>query len=138
MSHIGRVAVPQVVVPLRRLDRPALAAVSYARSISSDVTVLFAIDDPADAERLRAQLRSRANEVPIVLRLTHDGSVLGVLLPYLDERERQDPERPLTVVVSDIVPRHPWSYLLNDAALGLKLRLFFRPNTVVVDVPYHL
>ena len=137
MSQTRR-AVPQVVVPLRRLDRPALAALSYARSISEDVTALFAIHDSTEAESLRAQWRSRADGVPIVVRTAHDGSLLAVLLPYLDERERQDPERPVTVVVSDIVPRRPWSYLLNDTALALKLRLFFRPNTVVVDVPYHL
>ena len=137
MSQTRR-AVPQVVVPLRRIDRPALAALSYARSISEDVTALFAIHDSTEAESLRAQWRSRADGVPIVVRTSEDGSLLGVLLPYLDERERQDPERPVTVVVSDIVPRRPWSYLLNDTALALKLRLFFRPNTVVVDVPYHL
>jgi len=28
--------------------------------------------------------------------------------------------------------------LHNQTALRLKLRLFFRPNTVVIDVPYHL
>jgi hypothetical protein len=28
--------------------------------------------------------------------------------------------------------------LHNQTALRLKLRLFFRPNTVVVDVPYHM
>lgn len=125
-------------MPLRRLDRPALAALSYARSISPDVTAFFVIDDSAEAEPLRAQWRSRVDGLPIELRTSHDGSVLGVLLPYLDERERQDPDRPVTVVLSDIVPRHPWSYLLHDTALALKLRLFVRPNTVVVDVPYRL
>jgi len=138
MAQVSRVAVPQVVVPLRRLDRPALTALSYARSISPDVTALFVMEDSAEAESIRAQWRSRADGVPVVLRTSHGGSLMDVLLPYLDERERQDPDRPVTVVVSDIVPRHPWTYLLHDTALGLKLRLFFRPNTVVVDVPYHV
>ena len=44
-SAIPGMAVPQVIVPLRRLDRPALAALTFARSISADVTALFAIDD---------------------------------------------------------------------------------------------
>ena len=52
---------------------------------------------------------------------------------------RQDPEQPTTVVLAEFVPRHFWEYLLhNQTALRLKLRLFFRPNTVVIDVPYHL
>jgi hypothetical protein len=61
------------------------------------------------------------------------------LLTYIDALETQDPERPTTVVLSEFVPRHLWEHLLhNQVALRLKLRLFFRRNTVVVDVPYHL
>jgi hypothetical protein len=42
-------------------------------------------------------------------------------------------------VLAEFVPRHLWEYPLhNQTALRLKLRLFFRPNTVVIDVPYHL
>jgi hypothetical protein len=37
------------------------------------------------------------------------------------------------------VPRHWWEALLhNQTALLLKLRLFVRRNTAVLDVPYHL
>ena len=40
-------------------------------------------------------------------------------------------------MLSEFVPRHWWEVLLhNQTALGLKLRLFFRPNTIVIDVPY--
>ncbi len=61
------------------------------------------------------------------------------LLAYLDALERQDPSRTTTVVLSEFLPRHFWEYLLhNQTALRLKLRLFFRPNTIVADVPYHL
>ncbi len=35
--------------------------------------------------------------------------------------------------------RHFWEFFLhNQSALRLKLRLYFRRNTVVVDVPYHV
>lgn len=138
MTATVRLAVPQVIVPLHHLDRRARAALTFARSISTDVTAIFAIEDAAEADRLRARWSSRGGGVPLVLRTSPDGSLMGVLLRYLDEREREDPERPLAVVVSDIVPRHRWTYLLHAGALAMKLRLFFRPNTVVVDVPYHL
>lgn len=43
------------------------------------------------------------------------------------------------VVLPEFVPRHFWeNFLHNQAALRLKFRLFFRRNTVVCDVPYHL
>jgi hypothetical protein len=57
----------------------------------------------------------------------------------MDALDRQDPERPILVVLSEVVPRHWWENLLhNQTALRLKLRLFFRRNTIVADVPYHL
>src|SRR5207249_2319338 len=64
---------------------------------------------------------------------------IAPLVAYIDALQKQEPQRPITVVLSEFVPRRPWEYLLhNQAALRLKLRLFFRPNTVVIDVPYHV
>ena len=64
---------------------------------------------------------------------------MAPLLAYLDATETMDPSRPTTVVLAEFVPRHLWEYPLhNQTALRLKLRLFWRPNTVVIDVPYHL
>lgn len=43
----------------------------------------------------------------------------------------------ITVVLSQFVPQHFWEFFLhNQTTLGLKLHLFFRHNTVVIDVPY--
>ena len=37
------------------------------------------------------------------------------------------------------MPRHWWEFLLhNFTALRLKVGLFFRPNTIVIDLPYHV
>ena len=42
-------------------------------------------------------------------------------------------------MLAEFVPRHWWETLLhNQTALLLKLRLFGRRNTSVLDVPYHL
>jgi hypothetical protein len=58
---------------------------------------------------------------------------------YLDEIERQRPGTTLTVVLPELVARHWWEQLLhNQTALRLKAALLFRPDTVVVSVPYHL
>jgi hypothetical protein len=43
------------------------------------------------------------------------------------------------VVLAEYVPRRWWEWPLhNQTALRLKGTLFFRPNTCVIDVPYHL
>jgi hypothetical protein len=77
--------------------------------------------------------------VPLVIVESPYRALLPPLLAYIDALDRQDPRRPITVVLAEFVPRRPWEYLLhNQTALRLKLHLFFRPNTIVVDVPYHL
>ena len=125
----ARPAVPQVIVPIRRLDRAALRALAYARSISRDVTAVCLVSD-AEAEPIVKAIRRRATDVAVAI-------PRGDLGRYLDDRERADPKRPIAVVISDVVPRRRWSYLLDGEAL-LKLRLLVRPNTVVVDIPYHV
>ncbi len=60
------------------------------------------------------------------------------LLAYMDALQRQAPDRPVLVVLSEFVPKHWWENLLhNQTALRLKLRLFTRRNTIVADVPFH-
>jgi hypothetical protein len=66
-------------------------------------------------------------------------ALIGPLLAYMNALQRQDPGRPILVVLSEFVPRRWWENLLhNQTALRLKLRLFLRPNTIVADVPLHV
>jgi hypothetical protein len=42
------------------------------------------------------------------------------------------------VVLATFVPHSWWEWLLHSqTALRLKASLLFRPNTIVIDVPYH-
>ncbi len=126
-------------MPLARLDRPTLTALAFARSISLDVTALHVTDDTVAGDRMRERWAARNDGIPLVIVESPRHALISPLLAYLDERERSDPERPVTVVLAQLMPRRLWGHLLHDqTALRLKLRLFFRPNTVVVDVPYHL
>jgi hypothetical protein len=136
---LPRMAVPHVIVPVARLDRAALQALAFARSISNDVTAVHVADDADSAERMRERWRAREGGIALVVIESPYRALIPPLLAYIDARARQDPERPITIVLAEFVPRHFWEYVLhNQTALRLKLRLFFRPNTVVVDVPYHL
>jgi hypothetical protein len=41
-------------------------------------------------------------------------------------------------VLAEFVPRNWWEFILHSqTALRLKLSLLFRPNTIVIDIPYH-
>ena len=54
-------------------------------------------------------------------------ALVGPLLAYMDALGKQAPNRPIVVVLNEVVPRHWWENLLhNQTALRLKLRLFGR------------
>ncbi|MEK6225758.1 MAG: APC family permease [Chloroflexota bacterium] len=139
--RLPRRPAPRVIVPIGRLDRATLEALSFAGSIVKTVTAVHVTDDAAAAERMkdRWQELDLGEGMDLVILESPFRALIPPLLAYIDALASQDPERPITVVLSEFVPRRPWEYLLhNQAALRLKVRLFFRPNTVVVDVPYHV
>lgn len=130
---------PLVIVPISRLDRAAYQALAYARSISSEVTAVHVSDDRDEIEAMRRRWEAWGQPVELIVLESPYRALMAPLLAYIDAMDKLDPTRPITVVLAEMVPRHFWEYPLhNQTALRLKLRLFFRPNTVVIDVPYHL
>jgi amino acid transporter len=131
--------VPRVIVPVSRLDHATLEAVAYARSISTDVTAVHVADQRSDVEEMKRRWEEWGGPVKLVILESPYRALMAPLMAYIDATETMDPSQPTTVVLSEFVPRHIWEYPLhNQTAVRLKLRLFFRPNTVVIDVPYHL
>ncbi len=130
---------PRVVVPVSRIDRAALGALAYARAISNDVTAVHVATDGEAVIAMRERWEAWGGPVKLVILESPYRALMAPLLAYLDATETMDPTRPTTVVLAEFVPRHLWEYPLhNQTALRLKLRLFWRANTVVIDVPYHL
>ena len=133
-------AVPQVVVPVSRIDRASVRALSIARGLSGE---LHAVHISFDEEGARAFKRRWhqvvGDEIPLDPIISPYRSLFSPLLRYIDALDQGDPGRPIIVVLAEFVPRRWWDALLhNQTALLLKLRLFTRRNTSVLDVPYHL
>jgi amino acid transporter len=138
-AALPRRVAPRVVVPVSRLDRATLNALAFATSMATDVTAIHVADDAADVARMKADWERWGGPVSLVILESPYRALIAPMLAYLDATDRDDPTQPTTVVLPEFVPRHIWEYPLhNQTALRLKLRLFFRRNTVVVDVPYHL
>jgi len=131
---------PRVIVPISRLDRAAIRALAIARGVSDDIV---AVHVSFDEEGARAFTQRWAEvvggAVPLETIISPFRTVIAALTRYIDAIDAGDPARPIVVVLSEFVPRHWWEAVLhNQTALLLKLRLFLRRNTAVMDVPYHL
>jgi amino acid transporter len=128
-----------VIVPIAAINRVARQTLAYARSISPNVTAVFITDEEAEIEEMRQNWERLNSEVPLVIIESPYRSIVGPLLSYLDEIERQRPEDTITVVLPEFIARHWWEqFLHNQTALRIKASLLFRPGIVVTSVPYHL
>ena len=130
-------AAPVVIVPIARMDRAAVKAIGYARSISPRVRAVHISYDPEGAAAFRARWERWATQVPLDVIESPYRSLVPPLLRYID-RVAEREGRQITVVLSEFVPRNWWEFVLHSqTALRVKASLLFRANTVVVDVPIH-
>ena len=150
-----------VVIPVADLNRAAVRAVAYARSLTGQVaaggggggpdapgaaprTHLIAVhitDDVDAGERLKARWDRAGLGVDLVILESPYRALVGPLLAYVNALERQQPEvtSVVTVLLPEYIPAHWWEHVLHtQTALSLKGALLFRPRTAVLSVPYHL
>jgi amino acid transporter len=128
---------PVVIVPIARLDRAALQALAFARSVSPIVKAVHVSTSKASAEEFRKRWAQLDTDIKLDVVESPYRSLVAPLLKYIDAMDKSD-DRPITVVLSEFVPHHWWEWLLHSqTAFRLKAALLFRPNTIVIDVPYH-
>lgn len=131
------------IVPVSSLNAIALSALSYARSLSPNVTAVHISEgeDEGEAERFREVWHNTVKDTSISLVIIESPyrSLIGPLLHFIDTLDQQYSDDTITIVLPEVLPSRFWEYLLhNQSALRLKAALLFRPNTVVADMPYVL
>jgi amino acid transporter len=128
-----------VIVPVSQLNRVARQTLAYARSISDNVTAVHVSDSSEELDEFQRKWESIGTDIPLILIESPYRALIGPLMSYLDEVEKQRPGDTITVVLPEFVAHHLWEQILhNQTALRLKAALLFRPGTVVTSVPYHL
>jgi amino acid transporter len=127
-----------VVVPIARLNRPAIQALRYAQALSEDVTAVHVATDPDKAQEMEAAWAKWGRGIPLTIVESPYRSLTRPLLQYLSELKRHEGAETVTVVLPEYVPDSIWQQLLHgQAAQFLKLSLLFTPGFVVTSVPVH-
>jgi amino acid transporter len=135
----GRQHRQAVIVPVEEISLATLRTVDYARSISPNVTALHVTDDLEAGQELRKRWEATVLDIPFRIIHSPYRSFVAPLLHYVDLLDRADPGQYVTVVLPEFRTRWPWQrWLHNQSARRLKNALLERPNTVIVEVPYHL
>jgi amino acid transporter len=146
LESVGKPLQPtRLVVPVSGVHRGVVDAVCYAQSLSTDVTAVYIELEPGAGERTRERWQQWWPDVPLVVLSSPYRSIVGPLLDFLDETDRQhDDGQIATVVLPEFVPARWWQALLhNQTAWLIKAALLYRRRNfgyqrVIIDVPFHL
>ncbi len=135
----------RVVIPISGVHRGMINAVSFAESISSNVTAVFVEMEAGSGSRVNEEWKEWWPDVPLVIVPSPFRSIVGPLLEYLEKTDLEHNDGQLAVVVlPEFVTTSWWQNLLhNQTAWLLKAALLYGRRTmglerVVIDVPYHL
>jgi amino acid transporter len=136
-THIKR---HQVILPISGMHQGTLAALSYARVLSNDITAVYVSIDPVEAESIRKKWEIWGEGVRLVILVSPYRLLLEPLLDYIGEiTTKRQPKEIITIVVPQFVPRIWWHNLLHtQTATWLRFALLFKPGIVITDVPYQV
>ena len=131
----------RVVVPVNGINRAVVQAVTFGRSLATDVRAVFITEDPEVGEAVRKKWERQVPGVPLVIVESPFRALVGPLTAYLDVLDLAwppDKDAPITIVVlPEYVARHWWERLLyNQTSKRLKQAILGREHTVIADVPY--
>jgi amino acid transporter len=146
---------PVVLVPIKQWDQLARKALEYALRLSPDVTALHmtALEGP-DAEDEQGQLGQdwldlveqpaiQAGLKPPRLQFVSSEfrSMTAPLLRAIQDLQRQFPDRPITVILPELVDGRWWGYLMHtnrERRLRARLLRHGGPHLIVSSVPWQL
>jgi amino acid transporter len=129
-----------VLVLVGDLHRGVVRALRYAQTLSPTAKAVYVETDPERTRRLEERWGKWGLGVPLIVLNSPYRSLLGPLMEYIDQLQRQRGDHHVvTIVLPEFLPARWWQQLLhNQTALLIKGQLLFRKNVVVTDVPYHL
>jgi hypothetical protein len=147
--ELGDLKQPIVVVPIEDWSRVAKKALRFALTLSDDVQVLH-IDSGAESTTLQKAWQDlveepmrKAGRTPPCLVIIESPYrvVVGPILNYVRQIERNNPDRQIAVVVSELVERRWFQYLLHNQraqVLTALLTLSGDERIVVINVPWYM
>lgn len=140
---------PLVVVPIDEWNKVAQKAVRFAMTLSDDVRVLH-IDCGEKADDLSKQWQQYVSEPAqqlhrhapelVVLRSPYR-FVVAPILKYVFQLEREHKDRYIAVVVSELVEKHWYQYILHNQRAKLLTALLLvggDRRIIPINVPWYL
>jgi amino acid transporter len=134
----------RLIVPIATCNEAAKQAVTYARSLTSQVVAVHISNQPERANTLRTawnqwqeHFAARDQTQLEIIEPGHE-PLLKTLLAYIDTTKLHHPAETITVVLPEAgEPSLIGRILHNPTMFRLKIALFLRPEIVVTNLSYH-
>lgn len=130
----------RVIMPIGGMHQGTLAALRYARKLTSDITAVMVSLDPDETEKIKAKWDMWGNGYRLVILDSPYRLFFEPLLEYIDLIMNSClPGEIITIIVPQFIPEHWWAtYLHTRTAESLRKVLLNRDNIVITEVPYHV
>jgi amino acid transporter len=129
---------PTVIVPVDQINRAVLRTVAYARTLSEQAVAVYVTDEREAGDAFRRQWEASVPDVQLTVVESPYRSLIQPLIAFIEGMDRTNPNQAVTVVLPEYVVKRVWHRALhNQLGVRLKNALRNRPNTVIVEVPYH-
>jgi amino acid transporter len=146
---LARLAHPVVVVPAQRLDRVTRKGLRMALALSPDVRVIQILGEETKGDDLTSGWRAQVEEPALAAGLPPPKLVVvssdyrqffTPLLEYLKKLSAEEPDRPIAVLVPELVRRRWYHFFLRSRATILKALLLFEggPQITIINTPWYL
>ena len=136
---------PRLIIPISGVHRGVIDALSYARSISNQVTAVYVEIHPEETKKLQSAWQVWGQGIPLVIVPSPYRSIIGPVLEFLEQtdREHADGQR-ATVLLPEFILKHWWQNLLhNQTANLLRLAILYTRRKhghvrAIIDMPFYL
>jgi hypothetical protein len=127
----------RVIVPVAEVTRDVVHALTFARTMSDDITAVHVTDDAERGAALRERFERQIPGIPFVVIESPYRSLIRPLVRYLEDAVDAAGDDVVIVLLPVYVPRSRWERLLyNDNGRRIREALLGQPNVLVADVPY--
>lgn len=138
-SYRPKAADSAVIVLVPRVHKGILQALEYVKAFSKDVRALHVVINPDNVEAVKREWDEYVGDIPLVILESPYRSLVEPIIEYIDAAIEERPDRMLTVVVPQAVPKHWWQSILhNNSAEPIRRALAARRNVVITNVRYFL
>lgn len=139
-SQLDRKFTHIMIVPIESLNKAALNALQYARSITPDVIALNVSTSKEAMEKLQTRWKELNTDILLVSKYSPYRAVVTPLIKYISDIVRAaGKDEKITVVLPEFIVHEWWGEILhNHTSFFIRETLLRNENVIIATHPYHL